>query len=156
MITWPTGWQGYFLSFMFSQIPGSDASRVLEMKKHLGWFYGRLAKASVPKASSPTWNSSQPDRRLSKVQLASDQLPLPAGDRPMCDFQRSFFRIGPVQVCLIALADRDFQACCSKVLAFDEAGVPRVRNLPTLRMIPLAFTATEPGRPAFSCSTPRR
>jgi hypothetical protein len=84
------GWQGYFLSFMFSQIPGSDASRVLEMKKHLGWFYGRLAKASVPKASSPTWNSSQPDRRLSKVQLASDQLPLPAGDRPMCDFQRSF------------------------------------------------------------------
>jgi hypothetical protein len=30
------GWHGYFLSFMFSQIPGSDASRMLEMKKHLG------------------------------------------------------------------------------------------------------------------------
>ena len=36
------GWHGYFLSFMFSHIPGSDASRLLEMKKHLvgstvGW-----------------------------------------------------------------------------------------------------------------------
>jgi hypothetical protein len=36
------GYRGYLLTFMFSQIPGSDASRMLEMKKHLGWFYGRL------------------------------------------------------------------------------------------------------------------
>jgi hypothetical protein len=65
------GWHGYFLSFMFSQIPGSDASRLLEMKKHLGWFYGRLAKASVPKASSSEWSEFLP-----KIVLAPD-LPVP-------------------------------------------------------------------------------
>jgi hypothetical protein len=65
------GWHGYFSSFMFSQIPGSDASRMLEMKKHLGWFYGRLAKASVPKASSPEWSEFLP-----KAVLAPD-LPVP-------------------------------------------------------------------------------
>ena len=54
------GWHGYFLSFMFSQIPGSDASRLQEMKKHLGWFYWRVAKASVPKASSPKWSEFLP------------------------------------------------------------------------------------------------
>jgi hypothetical protein len=65
------GWHGYFLTFMFSQIPGSDASRLLEMKKHLGWFYGRLAKASVPKASSMEWAEFLP-----KMVLAPD-LPVP-------------------------------------------------------------------------------
>jgi hypothetical protein len=30
------------------------------MKKHLAWFYGRLAKASVPKASSPKWTPFLP------------------------------------------------------------------------------------------------
>jgi hypothetical protein len=65
------GWHGYFLSFMFSQIPGSDASRLQEMKKHLGWFYGRLAKASVPKASSSEWSEVLP-----KAVLAPD-LPVP-------------------------------------------------------------------------------
>jgi hypothetical protein len=65
------GWRGYFLSFMFSHIPGSDASRMLEMKKHLGCFYGRLAKASVPKASSPKWSEFLP-----KIVLAPD-LPVP-------------------------------------------------------------------------------
>jgi hypothetical protein len=65
------GWHGYFLSFMFSQIPGSDASRLQEMKKHLGWFYGRLAKASVPKASSSEWSEFLP-----KAVLAPD-LPVP-------------------------------------------------------------------------------
>jgi len=48
------------------------------MKKHLGWFYGRLAKASVPKASSPKWSPFLPQAVLapdlpvpkrSKVQL---------------------------------------------------------------------------------------
>src|ERR1700689_4560031 len=61
------GYHGYLLSFMFSQIPGSDASRMLEMKKHLGWFYGRLAKASVPKPSSAKWSASLP-----KAVLAPD------------------------------------------------------------------------------------
>src|SRR5262249_44802402 len=65
------GWNGYFLSFMFSQISGSDASRLLEMKKHLGWFYGRLAKASVPKASSVKWSQFLP-----QLILAPD-LPVP-------------------------------------------------------------------------------
>jgi hypothetical protein len=49
------GYHGYLLTFMFSPIPGSDQTRILEMKKRLSWFYGRLAKASVPKASSPKW-----------------------------------------------------------------------------------------------------
>jgi hypothetical protein len=49
------GYQGYLLTFMFSQIPGSGQTRMLEMRKRLSWFYGRLAKASVPKASSPKW-----------------------------------------------------------------------------------------------------
>jgi hypothetical protein len=61
------GWQGYFLSFMFSQIPSSDASRMPEMKKHLGWFYGRLAKASVPKASSREWSEFLPKAVLGPV-----------------------------------------------------------------------------------------
>jgi hypothetical protein len=65
------GWHGYFLSFMFSHIPGSDASRMLEMKKHLACFYGRLAKASVPKASRPEWSEFLP-----KMVLAPD-LPVP-------------------------------------------------------------------------------
>jgi hypothetical protein len=67
------GWHGYFLSFMFSQIPSSDASRMLEMKKHLARFYGRLAKASVPKASRPEWSEFLP-----KIVLAPD-LPVPCG-----------------------------------------------------------------------------
>jgi hypothetical protein len=33
-----SGWQGYLLSFKFSQLSGSDHLRMLEMKKHLGWF----------------------------------------------------------------------------------------------------------------------
>jgi hypothetical protein len=54
------GKQGYLFSFMFRHIPGSDNSRLLEMKKHLGWFYGRLAKASVPRASHPKWSPFLP------------------------------------------------------------------------------------------------
>jgi hypothetical protein len=54
------GWHGYLLSFMFCQITGPDDDRMLEMKKYLGWFYGRLAKASVPKASDPKWSPFLP------------------------------------------------------------------------------------------------
>ena len=61
------GWHGYLLSFMFSQIHNSDEKRMEEMKTHLGWFYGRLAKASVPKASSQKWSPFLP-----KVVLAPD------------------------------------------------------------------------------------
>jgi hypothetical protein len=45
------------------------------MKKHLGWFYGRLANASVPKASSPKWSEFLP-----KIVLAPD-LPVPKRSR---------------------------------------------------------------------------
>jgi hypothetical protein len=65
------GWHGYFLSFMFDQIQAPDHRRMDEMKKHLGWFYGRLAKASVPKASSSKWSPFLP-----QVVLAPD-LPVP-------------------------------------------------------------------------------
>ena len=41
------------------------------MKKHLGWFYGRLAKNSVPKASHPIWSEFLP-----KAVLAPD-FPVP-------------------------------------------------------------------------------
>jgi hypothetical protein len=61
------GWHGYLLSFMFCQIQAPDYRRMEEMKTHLGWFYGRLAKASVPKARSPKWSPFLP-----KVVLAPD------------------------------------------------------------------------------------
>jgi hypothetical protein len=61
------GRNGYLLSFMFDQIQGSNCGRMAEMKKHLGWFYGRLAKASVPKASSSEWSEFLP-----KAVLAPD------------------------------------------------------------------------------------
>jgi hypothetical protein len=63
---------------MFCQIQAPDHRRTEEMKKHLGWFYGRLAKASVPKASHPKWSPFLPKAVLfpdlpvpkhSKVQL---------------------------------------------------------------------------------------
>jgi len=54
------GWNGYLFSFMFDQLQGSDHGRMQEMKKQLGWFYGRLAKASVPKASSQKWSQYLP------------------------------------------------------------------------------------------------
>jgi hypothetical protein len=72
------GWHGYLLSFMFSQIHDLNTPRMEIMNKHLGWFYGRLAKASVPKASSPKWSPFLPKMVLdpdlpvpkhSKVQL---------------------------------------------------------------------------------------
>jgi hypothetical protein len=58
------GWQGYLLSFMFSQIQDLNTPRMEIMKNHLGWFYGRLAKASVPKASSPKWSPFLPQAVL--------------------------------------------------------------------------------------------
>jgi hypothetical protein len=72
------GWHRYLSRFMFSQIQGSYDERMGETKTHLGWFYGRLAKASVPKASHPKWGPFLPTAVLapdlpvpkhSKVQL---------------------------------------------------------------------------------------
>jgi hypothetical protein len=65
------GWHGYLLSFMFSQIQDLNTQKMEIMRKHLGWFYGRLAKASVPKASHPKWSEFLP-----RVVLAPD-LPVP-------------------------------------------------------------------------------
>jgi hypothetical protein len=62
---------GYLLTIMFSPIQGSDQIRKLEMTKYLGWFYGRLAKASVPKPSHPKWSHLLP-----KLILAPDR-PVP-------------------------------------------------------------------------------
>jgi hypothetical protein len=56
---------------MFSQIQESDDKRMEKMRKHLGWFYGRLAKNSVPEASHPIWSEFLP-----KVILAPD-FPVP-------------------------------------------------------------------------------
>jgi hypothetical protein len=54
------GCTGYLFTFMFDQIPGSDSSRLSEMKKQLTWFYGRLAKASVPSPSKEKWTEYLP------------------------------------------------------------------------------------------------
>jgi hypothetical protein len=54
------GWKGYLLTFTFSRLSGSAPSQIKAMKKHLGWFYGRLAKASVLNASSPQGSSLLP------------------------------------------------------------------------------------------------
>jgi hypothetical protein len=85
------GWHGYLLSFMFCQIQGSDDERMEEMKKHLGWFYGRLAKASVPKASSP---KSSPF--LPKVVLAPD-LPVPKCGAALSLMRHAAERAGDAQ-----------------------------------------------------------
>jgi hypothetical protein len=69
------GWHGYLLSFMFCQIHDSDDGRMLEMKKHLGWLYGRLDKASVPNASHSEWGPFLP-----KAVLAPD-LPVPKNSK---------------------------------------------------------------------------
>jgi hypothetical protein len=61
------GFQAYFITFMFSPLQGSDQTRLLEMKKRLGWFYGRLAKASVPKPKNRRWKGLLP-----KAVLAPD------------------------------------------------------------------------------------
>jgi len=52
------GCTGYLFTFMFEQIPGSDRSRLSEMQ--LTWFYGRLAKASVPSPSKEKWTEYLP------------------------------------------------------------------------------------------------
>jgi hypothetical protein len=65
------GRHGYLLSFMFSQIQDLNTLRMEIMRKHLGWFYGRLVKASVPRASSPKWSPFLP-----QAVLAPD-LPVP-------------------------------------------------------------------------------
>jgi hypothetical protein len=53
-------WNCYFFTFVFDNIPGSDTSRIGEMKEQLGWFYGRLAKASVPRPSQEKWSAFLP------------------------------------------------------------------------------------------------
>src|SRR5262249_46189001 len=54
------GFHGYLLSFTFDQIQGSDQTRLLEMKRQLGLFYGRLLKASVPRPSREKWAPYRP------------------------------------------------------------------------------------------------
>jgi hypothetical protein len=49
------GWDGYLFTFMFDHLVGSEQAKLIQMKTHLGWFYGRLAKRSVPQASRPQW-----------------------------------------------------------------------------------------------------
>jgi hypothetical protein len=49
------GWDGYLLTFMFNQMPGSRYAMVQQMQQEiLGW-YGRLATRTVRKPRSPVW-----------------------------------------------------------------------------------------------------
>jgi hypothetical protein len=54
---------------------------LLEMKKHLDWFYGRLAKASVPKPNRLEWSEFLPKIVLPRFQA------LPSSVEG-CDYQR--------------------------------------------------------------------
>jgi hypothetical protein len=49
------GWDAYFCSFMFSQLPGSLRSKSQQMERELLRWYGRLATRAVRKPRSPQW-----------------------------------------------------------------------------------------------------
>ena len=50
------GWDGYLLTFMFNQLPGSRRAMVQQMHQHVeNRWYGRLATRMVRKPSSPIW-----------------------------------------------------------------------------------------------------
>jgi hypothetical protein len=49
------GWDAYFFSFMFSQLPGSLGSKNQRMEQEILRWYGRLATRAVRKPRSPQW-----------------------------------------------------------------------------------------------------
>jgi len=49
------GWDGYLLTFMFNQLPGSRRAMVHQMHQQLERWYGRLATRTVRKTRSPVW-----------------------------------------------------------------------------------------------------
>jgi hypothetical protein len=49
------GWDGYFFSVQFQQLPGSLMTKVQLMENALLRWYGRLATRSVRKPRSPRW-----------------------------------------------------------------------------------------------------
>jgi hypothetical protein len=49
------GWDAYFFSFMFSQLPGSMGTKTQLMELEILRWYGRLATRAVRKPRSPQW-----------------------------------------------------------------------------------------------------
>ena len=50
------GWDGYLVTFLFNQLPGSRRAMVQQMHQHLeNRWYGRLATRTVRKPRSPVW-----------------------------------------------------------------------------------------------------
>jgi hypothetical protein len=49
------GWDAYFFSFLFSQLPGSFGAKTQQMEREIVRWYGRLATRSVRKPRSPRW-----------------------------------------------------------------------------------------------------
>jgi hypothetical protein len=49
------GWDAYFFSFLFSQLPGSFGAKTQQMERELLRWYGRLATRTVRKPRSPEW-----------------------------------------------------------------------------------------------------
>ena len=49
------GWDAYFFSFMFSQLPGSFGAKTQQMEREVLRWYGRLATRTVRKPRSPKW-----------------------------------------------------------------------------------------------------
>ena len=49
------GWDGYLVTFMFNQLPGSRRAMVHQMHQQLERWYGRLATRTIRKTRSPVW-----------------------------------------------------------------------------------------------------
>jgi hypothetical protein len=49
------GWDAYFFSFMFSQLPGSFGAKTQQMEREVLRWYGRLATRTVRNPRSPKW-----------------------------------------------------------------------------------------------------
>jgi hypothetical protein len=53
---WENGWDVYFFTFVFKQIPGSPDKQIEQMFKEITWVYGRLlTRTFKKKARSPRW-----------------------------------------------------------------------------------------------------
>jgi hypothetical protein len=69
---WNNGWDVYFFTFVFQQLPGSRNAKVDQMFQEITRVYGRLATRTVRKPRSPQWASILPrgvfvaDRPISK------------------------------------------------------------------------------------------
>lgn len=65
------GWDGYFFTVMFNNLPGKRDTKVIQMHHEVTTLYGCLAKAMVRKRRSPKWAGYFP------IAIFSPDLPVP-------------------------------------------------------------------------------